>query len=29
MAITGLVAGGLILFGIKATGRSLEIGTAE
>ena len=29
MAITGLAAGGLILLGIKATGRSLEIGTAE
>jgi hypothetical protein len=29
MAITGLVAGGLILFGIKATGRALEGGTAE
>ena len=28
-AITGVVAGGLILRGIKATGRSLEVGTAE
>jgi putative MFS transporter len=29
MAITGVVAGALILFGIKATGRSLETATAE
>jgi putative MFS transporter len=29
MAISGLVAGGLILLGIKATGRALEVGTAE
>ena len=29
MGITGLVAGALILLGIKATGRSLEVGTAE
>jgi MFS transporter, putative metabolite:H+ symporter len=29
MAITGVVAGGLILFGITATGRSLETATAE
>jgi putative MFS transporter len=28
MGITGLVAGGLILFGIRATGRSLEAATA-
>jgi hypothetical protein len=29
MAISGLVAGALILLGIKATGRSLETATAE
>ncbi|MGO9909323.1 MAG: MFS transporter [Solirubrobacteraceae bacterium] len=29
MAITGVLAGGLILFGINATGRSLETTTAE
>jgi hypothetical protein len=29
MAITGLVAGALILFGIQATGRSLETATAD
>src|SRR5947209_1871022 len=29
MAITGVVAGGLILLGIKATGRSLESATTE
>lgn len=29
MAITGVIAGGLMLFGIKATGRSLETATAE
>jgi MFS transporter, putative metabolite:H+ symporter len=29
MAISGLVAGGMILLGIKATGRSLESATAE
>jgi putative MFS transporter len=28
MAITGVVAGGLILLGVKATGRSLETTTA-
>jgi MFS transporter, putative metabolite:H+ symporter len=29
MAITGVAAGGLILLGIKATGRSLETATAD
>jgi putative MFS transporter len=29
MAITGVLAGGLILLGIRATGRSLETATAE
>jgi hypothetical protein len=29
MAISGVVAGGLILLGIRATGRSLETAAAE
>jgi hypothetical protein len=29
MGISGLVAGGLILLGIRATGRSLETATAQ
>jgi hypothetical protein len=29
MAISGLMAGGLVLLGIRATGRSLETATVE